>query len=314
MDYHAGAPMKLATALTIALFACTTAQAQPFAPKGAKATLTVKYEYTAVGQKKDKYDPAEWRVSRTLTMVVPMSAEAEQALSTMRPMEAAQMASFEKKQAQVASIHKKMEPTMNDMMKIAERCGEDEACIEKAIVAYGTSADPTLAKSLKPEVDEVMKQDGPRYQMWRGLSQTGTYAIDETYSEKIADPGCHDKPNRQCSRAETRKGGGEVPMPAEAKGISNGQLEFDTVKKDLYITLPTPFLPLGYTRHVTSDYDNEKNGSSLETLHNLPGTLQPITVAITGDARKLSGTQTIKSAGKAGESGTLTVSWQFERK
>ena len=76
--------MKIAIALTFGLLASGAAHAQQFAPKGAKATLTVKYDYSAVGQKADKYDPAEWRVSRTLTMVVPMSAEPEQALSMMR--------------------------------------------------------------------------------------------------------------------------------------------------------------------------------------------------------------------------------------
>ncbi len=305
--------MKIAIAITLGLLASGGAHAQAFAPKGAKATLTVKYDYSAVGQKADKYDPAEWRASRTLTMVVPMSAEPEQALSMMREMDAGQKASIDKKLTQTAAIHKKMEPTMNEIMKMVERCGDNEACIEKAIVDYGTSADPSVAQSIKPDVDAVMKQEGPRYQMWRGLSQTGTYAIDELYRAKIADPGCFDKPNKQCSREETRKGGGNIPVPAEAKGISNAQLEFDSVKKDVYIKLPTPFVPLAYTKQVTSNYDNEPNGSSQGMLNNLPGTLQPITVAITGDGRNLSGTQTIKMAGSAGESGTLTINWTFKR-
>ncbi len=305
--------MKIAMALTMGLFAGGAAYAQQFAPPGAKATLTVKYDYTAIGQKADKYDPAEWRVARTLTLVVPMSAEPEQALSMMREIEAGQMASIEKKQAQVADIHEKMGPTMNDIMKMVERCGEDEACMEKAIVDYGTSADPSVALSVKSDVDAVMKQDGPRYQMWRGLSQEGTYAIDELYREKIADPGCFDKPNKQCSREEIRKGGGDAPVPPEAKGISNAQLEFDSVKKDVYITLPTPFVPLAYTKQVTSNYADEPSGTSNATLNNLPGTLKPITAAITGDARNLSGTQKIKMAGSGGESGTLTINWTFTR-
>jgi hypothetical protein len=102
-------------------------------------------------------------------------------------------------------------------------------------------------------------------------------------------------------------------VPPEAKGISNAQLEFDSVKKDVYITLPTPFVPLGYTKNVTSNYADEPNGTSKATLNNLPGTLQPITAAIGADARNLSGTQTIKMSGSGGESGTLTVNWTFKR-
>jgi hypothetical protein len=146
-----------------------------------------------------------------------------------------------------------------------------------------------------------------------GLSQKGTYSIDEAYSAKIADPGCHDKPNQQCSREETRKGGGDVPELPEAKGISNAQIEFDSVKKDLYIKLPVPFAPLVYTKQIKSDYDEEKSGTSNGMLTTLPGNLPPITAAITGDARNMSGAQTIKIDGKAGEGGTLTVKWQFVR-
>lgn len=147
--------------LGLTLLASGSGHAQDFAAKGTKATLTVTYEYSAIGKNADKSEPSEWRVSRTLTMVVPMSAEAEQALSSTRELDSSQRASLDKKQAQVASVHKKMEPTMNDMMKIADRCGEDEACIEKAIVEYGNRMDPSLVKSTKGDVDAAMKLDAP---------------------------------------------------------------------------------------------------------------------------------------------------------
>ena len=301
-------------AIAFALIAGGSAQAQVFAAKGAKATLTVAYEYTAVGKKADKYDPAEWRVSRTLTLVVPMSAEAEQALSVTRAMEPGQQASIEKKQAQTASLHKKMEPTMNDMMKIAERCGDDEACVEKAVVEYGNHMDPALIKSSQADAAAIGKMDPPRYQLWRGLSQGGTYAIDEAYRAKTADPLCMGKPNHQCSREETRKGGGAVPSPASASAKATiAQLEVDTVKKDILLTLPVPFAALGFTRQVTTDFPDEKGGASQDGLYSLPGKLPPVTAALTGDGRSLSGTQTINVAGSGAEGGTLTVKWQFVR-
>lgn len=305
--------MKTAIALGLGLLASHATHAQSFAPKGAKATLTVTYQYASTGRNADKADPSEWRVSRTMTMVVPMSAEPEQALSQVRGLEAGQMAAIEKKQAKTAAIHKKMEPTMNDMMKIAEKCGEDEACIEKAIVAYGNSMDPSTVNSLKGEVDEVVKQDGPRYQAWNGLSQTGTYALDEAYRAKTSDPLCSGKTNHQCGREETRKGGGELPKFAELKGASNARLEFDSVKKEIFITLPVPYPALDYAQQVTSDFPDEKSGSSKGVLHTFPGKLPQVTAAAMVDARNASGTQTIKVAGEKGEAGTLTVKWQFVR-
>jgi hypothetical protein len=305
--------MRTAITFGLALLASQATHAQSFAAKGAQGTLTVTYQYSATGRNTDKYDPADWRVSRTMTLVVPMKAEPEQALSQMRTIEAGQMAGIEKKQAKVADIHKKMEPTMNDMMKIVERCGEDEACMEKAIVDYGTSADPTVAQSLKGDVDEVMKMDGPRYQLWSGLSQSGTYGIDEAYRAKTSDPLCSGKPNNQCSREETRKGGGKLPEFPEAKGISNARLEFDRAKKEILITLPVPFPALDYAQQVSTDFPDEKGGSSQGVLRTFPGQLPQITAAAAVDARNLSGTQTIKTAGAKGEAGTLTVKWQFVR-
>jgi hypothetical protein len=300
-------------AIAFTLLAGGSAHAQVLAPKGAKATLTVSYEYSAVGRKADKYDPAEWRVSRTLTLVVPMSAEAEQALSVTRAMEPGQQASIEKKQAQTASLHQKMEPTMNDMMKIAERCGDDEACVEKAVVEYGNHMDPALIKSSQADAAAIGKMDPPRYQLWRGLSQRGTYAIDEAYRAKTADPLCMAKPNHQCSREETRKGGGAVPSPASGKAATIAQLEVDAVKKDILLTLPVPLAALGFTRQITTDFPDEKGGASQDGLYSLPGKLPPVTAALTGDARTVSGTQTINIAGSGAEARTLTVKWQFVR-
>lgn len=308
--------MKAATitlGLGLVLFASAAVHAQSFVPKGSKATLTVTYEYSAVGKNTDKYDPADWRVARKMTVVVPMSAEPQQAMSQTRAPEAAQMAGIEKKQAKTAEIHKKMEPTMNEIMKIVEKCGEDEACVEKAIVAYGTTADASAIQSVKGDVDEVMKVDGPRYQLWVGLSQSGTYSIDEAYRAKTSDPACSGKPNNQCSRTETRTGGGKLPEFPEAKGISNARLEFDSVKKDLHITLPVPFPALDYMQQVTTDFPDEKGGSSKGVLRTFPGTLPAVTAAAALNARTVTGTETIKLAGRQGEAGTLVVKWQFVR-
>jgi hypothetical protein len=304
--------ISLGLGLSFALLASGTAHSQAFVPKGTKGTLTVNYEYSAVGKNADKSEPAEWRIARTLTLVVPMSAEAEQPLSATR-VDKDQKASADKKLAQVATVQKKLEPTMNDMMKIAERCGEDEACIEKAITEYSNTMDPSLIKSTKADVDAVVKLDAPRYQMWQGLSQKGTYSVDETHRAKTSDPLCSGKPGNQCTREETRKGGGVVPSLASAKDSTIAQLEFDTVKKDVYITLPIPFAGLGFTKQVTSNFPDEKSGTSKDELRNLPGKVPPVTAAVAGDARTVSGTQTLKVVGKDAEGGTLTVKWQFVR-
>ena len=69
---------KLATALMAALLASagTPHAAEPFAAPGAKATLTVDYSYESTGRKSSPgmYDPYEWRVKRTMSLVVDLAA------------------------------------------------------------------------------------------------------------------------------------------------------------------------------------------------------------------------------------------------
>ncbi len=302
--------MKTAIALSIGLIASGAAHADLLAAKGAKATLNVQYEYSAVGKNASKDDPSEWRVQRTMNMVVQLSAEESQAISGLRAVDAGRDASIAKKQTQVAKVQKKMEPAMNDMMKIAERCGEDEACIEKAIVAYSSTMNTADIEATKGDVAAATKLDGPRYQIWVPSAEKGTYSIDESYRAKTSDPLCSGKPNHQCSREETRKGAGNVPLLAGSKDAYTTRLEIDSERKEIYIMLPLPLVGVGYTQQVTSDFPDEKSGTSKGEAR-FPGMLKPMTAAITGDLRNASGKQTIKMSGAEGEGGTLTVKWQF---
>jgi hypothetical protein len=305
-----GAHMRTAIALSIGLLASGAAQADLLVAKGANATLNVQFEYAAVGKNASKDDPSEWRVRRTTNMVVQLSAEQQMALSGLRAMDAGQKASLGKKQTQIASVHKKMEPTMADMMKLAERCGEDEACIEKAIVAYSSTMNTADIEATKGDVAAATKLDGPRYQMWVPTAEKGTYSIDEMYRAKTSDPLCSGKPKHQCSREETRKGAGNVPVLAGSKDAYTTRLEIDGGKNEIYIMLPMPLAAFGYTKQVTSDFPDEKSGTAPGTVF-FPGKLPPITATVPGDLRNASGTQTIKLSGAEGEAGTLTVKWQF---
>jgi len=259
--------MKAPIGLILVLVA-GSAHADLLVPTGSKGTLSVQYEYLAIGQKADKYDPREWQVSRKLSLETQMAAD---------------------RQTHIASAQKKLAPTMNDMVKIADRCGDNEGCI----------------------IAVASRQDAPRYQLWRPLSQRGKYSVHEMYRGQTADPACMDRPNQRCNRQETRKGGGEIPPPPGKTNASTALFEVDSVKKDVFLTLPVPLMPLGYTREVASDFPDEARGTSQGVLTNPFGKVQPITVAIPGDLRSASGTRTIKLDGQEGESGTLTVKWQF---
>lgn len=303
--------MKRLCVFLSAMAVCGAAQAQLLVAKGAKGTLSVQYEYSSVGKKADKYDPAEWRVQRTIKLVVPMTADQPQAGPSLHVMDAAYAADMEKKKGQVQELHKTMAPSMAEMMKIAERCGENEACIENAIREYSMTMDKSTIEKGKAQAAAASTMAGPRYQVWQPVSQHGTYAVDETYRAQTGDPLCMSKPKQRCSREETRKGGGDIPAPAGSKNASMAMLEVDSVNKDALIRLPIPLGALTYTRQVNSDFPDEKSGTSSGTLPSMAGQQKSLTVALPGDLRAASGTQSFKVDGAQGEGGTLTISWQF---
>lgn len=289
------------------------AQAQLLVPKGSKATLTVEWNYQAVGAKKDKYDPRTWKVNRSVQLTAQFVAEKQQPLAQMRATEPEQLADMQGKQGTALVAAKKMEPTMNDMMKIVEKCGENEACIEKEVKAYGSTMQltPELMSAGK-DIDKLGKTPGPRYQAWRSVSQKGTYSSDEFYTAQTADPICMEKPKQRCNRQETRKGGGVLPVPPgkEFKGV--GMFEIDSVKKDIVMILPGPSWPMPCTSEIKSDFPDEASGHSTCTVpfsYGSDSDNKPLTFVIAGDTKTFTGTKTVKLPGAEGESGTATYKW-----
>ena len=290
---------------------CGAAQAELLVNQGVKGTLSVQYEYSSVGNKPDKYEPKDWRVQRTFKLVVPMKADLPSPAPALHAMDAAYTKDIEKKKGQVKDLHQTMAPAMDEMMKIAARCDEDEACIEKAIKEYSTTMDRSTIEKGKAQATAASTMGGPRYQVWQPVSQKGTYEVDEIYRGQTSDPLCVNKPNQRCTREEIRKGGGAIPPPAGAKDGSIALIEVDSVNKDIVIRLPAPMNTLTYTRQVKSDFPDEKSGTTSEILPFMHSDQKPVTFALPGDLRGASGTQTFKINGAGGEGGTMKVTWQF---
>ena len=86
----------VSAALVIMLAVMTTAAyaADAFAPAGTKATLSVDYVYESAGTKRSEgmYDPYEWHVKRSATLVAELAAQSATAMPTVQAIDAAQMA------------------------------------------------------------------------------------------------------------------------------------------------------------------------------------------------------------------------------
>jgi hypothetical protein len=92
-------------------------------------------------------------------------------------------------------------------------------------------------------------------------------------------------------------------------------LEVDSSGRDMVVVLPVPIMPVGYTRTlVTNIPDDEKGGVTKGLAPNwLAPAAKQFIVKIPGDLNAAAGTQTFKSTGDEGESGTIVAKWKFTR-
>ena len=213
------------------------------------------------------------------------------------------------------------------------KCGDNEACITREIEKMGMGmAGSGKVEATRKSANEFIAMaapGAPRYQAWRATAQKGTYLIDEHAQISNADPICTGKPRHRCTREETRKGAGDVPMPDAgrknkgAAGIS--AVEWDTAKNTLTILPPIPLAPLGYTETIKSD---EPDGTYETPIARGPRQKQaffrvsasgsgyqydkPFVVPLKGGWRDQQGEQVVKLQGRYGDAGTLTVRWRFK--
>jgi len=316
--------MKAQSMLVMMVCVAAPVHAELFVATGVKGTLDVEYTYAAAGKTQDQYDTHEWRVKRTVNLTAQLAAQPPAPLPALHQLDAGQQAELTNKRASAADSARKAQqktaPVMADIESIMAKCGEDEACIEKAVASYGMSMGMTPElESAKQDVADVVKASDlgpPRYQIWRATAQKGTYSIDETVHIVDADPICMTLPGARCTTDTSSKGAGEIapppgvkPDPASTAGLS--ALEVDSVKKTLMIALPIPLNMLSYQQTVKTDDPEEHSGTVAKSM-GFPSEVKPITAALMGDGRDQSGEQVIKLSGKAEEGGTLTVRWHFK--
>lgn len=328
--------MRFALAVAMLLPAMTPAAlaADVMAPAGTRATLSVDYLYESAGRKSSQgmYDPYEWRVKRSANLVASLAAHPATAMPTVQAIDAAQMAALEGKADKARAVATQMAPMLADVQKIMARCGEDEACITRETMKMGAALQGTpqmaAAAGAAKDAQQLARPDAPRYQAWRPTAQKGSYLIDETVHISVTDPICGSRPRHRCTRDETRKGSGEIPLPPAVKKDKNAvagisAVEFDALNNTLTVGLPVPMFLLPYTETIITDepegtHDTPTPKGPQQRLHsfrvNAAGGAthdKPFTLALKGDWRSQSGEQVMALKGEFGDAGTLTVRWRF---
>lgn len=307
----------------LSLLAISTApQAADFAPKGARAVLTVDYSYEANGKKSDKYDLREWKLLRTLHIDAQLTAGGPAPLPSLQPLEAGQQARIQQQSSHGNKMAAQSAPLMASAQAIMEKCGDDDQCMEReaAKLGQGLTGTPQMEATLKTgrETAAVLAPGANRYQAWAGQSQTGSYKIDEKLHIVHADPICVKLPRQRCTRDEVRQGTGTLKSTQGSAAL----VEVDAGKSTLTLMLPNAHEALGYTETIAT---NEPEGTHATPTPKGPQPRQigfkPVdgkaqvptfTVPLSGGWRNQSGVQTHKFNRAHEEGGTMTVRWRFQ--
>ena len=317
-----------------ALMVTTPAWAQTVAA-GKQVEVTVEYEYVSNNKREDKYDLQQWEVRRLAMVALTLQAQKPTEFPTLHKQEEAQKKDVAERQAAMERAHGKMQPTMNDMMAIANKCGEDEACIEREVKAYAGQNSGALNQTRRNVAGDaaiVSRQGKARYQTWLPVgAQRGRFEVAEQIRMVDADPICRKLADKRCRTDTSRIGSGPIPLPPGAKASANhpvgsATFETDSGAKDMIIMLPFPLMPLTVTQNIRTDHPQGKNGDTKRVFRFPPAGVMdaytPMTVPLKGNGVEQSGTLTIpvKGAqknprtleGSAPEDGTLTVRWRVK--
>ena len=308
--------MKHLLVFALGVVASSAAYAELIVPQGTKARLQVTYQFKSVGKfvSPAKDVRSDWNALRVVEISADYVAGPPQAFGGLHQDDSKQKQDLDALQGSIQNLHTTLAPTMQDMMKIAERCDEDEECITREISNYGKQMDKSTVQAGKQEGATVSKlATAPRFQSWQLTSQTGTYRIDEVVNTQVFEMTCTE--TKVCKRTETRKGGGSIMPGGTGKPpTGSSMLEVDSFNKDMMAMLPLPLAQLAYTETVTTTMIDDEGGTRQQVSPPWMMKLQQAPpVRIGGDLKTVSGSQSIEVAGEKADGGTLTVNWTFTR-
>ncbi len=293
----------------VALAASGLASAQLLPPRS-KGMLTLEYVYASNGQWTDAQgnDRRDWRVSRKVSVSAQMVAENHSPVAALLSGTAAEKQDMAGREQRTQRGAQKVAPMMADIEAVMQKCGEDEACMEREAMRLASTMDEGAIRSAGQDAAAAGRPMNNNYQLWRVATYDGRYTADELYNAALADPDCLSAPRSQCVSQTTRKGNGPIPVTNTPLAV---MMEVDGPGKRLYISLPIAAGNMPVTRTVTGEPSDGKPGTFPDQMP-FPWTrIKPIAVPIPQGLDKANGIQRVKIDGEAGEGGTLTVSWRF---
>ncbi len=194
----------------------TSALAQTPADAPATLVVTVELKSTGVQRPKSGEKNVTWTVAHTFTTTTKLKADKAQGSPQLHKPNPGQQAANERAAKAAEKAASDAEPLMAQAEKIFEKCGDDEACIERETLKLAGSLDKektaAAGKSAAEAAEAADKAvpKGTRYQNFRRGAATGVYKIDEVAHEAYFDAACSTRNEASCSIDTVVRGEGAL--------------------------------------------------------------------------------------------------------
>jgi hypothetical protein len=268
---------RLAALAALCAFA---GEAHALAPSAAGAPATLVVTYELVGSGVDRPPSGEknvtWTFNNRFVVTTKMKAVKAQGVPSLHQIDAKKQAELDGAQSAAAKAAKDAEPMMAQAERIFEKCGDDEACIERETMKMAGSMDMDAAMKAGQSTAKAGEaatraaaNDG-RYQSFGDGAQSGTYSIDETAHEAYFDAACSPKNEATCSIDTTVKGSGAMTAPGgKATTTPTAVIEVDYAAGTAILMLTMPGVGKA-TETVKSGSPDRASGVSTVERWSLP--------------------------------------------
>lgn len=294
----------------VPMFACAASFSAPNAP----AKLTVTYRISGGGEDLPKSHERHvtWSVSDAYEVDATLLAGKAAAMGGLHKPDANEQAREAGRAKAATAAAGDMQDMMAQAQKIAETCGEDEACITRETVKMSQTIDPNSAKlkSAKENIAKASAMPGNRYQLFTSKEQTGTFTIDEKSRVALFDAACSLATESRCLVETTVAGSGAQVDAAGNRTFQTGAMaEYDAEAGSLVVILAAPgFATARKTETGAKSGTGEAHRAPLKGVR-----LDPITVAC-GECKTASGklSKTVEDE-LTGRPAKLDIEWKFSR-
>ena len=223
----------------------TQAEAPKATPVNGTATLTMTFELkgSGVSRPASHEHNIAWTVEDRYSVTATMTAQKPSGFAAMHKPDAAEQKREADRQAASQDAARAMAPMQEQAAKIAEMCGNDEACMQREVMKMARGIDPNSAemKSARSNIAKASVMPEARYQIFMPGKQSGSYRVKETAHQAYFDAGCSLATEVRCAydtaidgKGDIVDAGGSKTLPTEA----SAEIDYRTGSLLLHLTVP----------------------------------------------------------------------------